>query len=230
MTSLHSVVTRPEHVQAVFRDSDRHFKARNNDSGYLMGEVLGQCVGLLSGEQWKRLRSRVELPFLHKATIAHFPSITRQVEGYFTALEERRGLSDGKFDPVADIKMLPFLCLAEVVYGDLSDKQISQLEGLAPQRERLFTYIIKGGIGRYAWSRYLPTAANKLLAQFQEDWLKFNLEAYERAKSLGSQAPLVDLWEAAQAGELDRKQVSNLSLYLPIKSLSQDARTRQFLT
>lgn len=149
----------------------------------------------------------MESPFSHKASVGYLPSILKQTENYFRELESTAELSGGLLDPAGDMKMYPFLVTARLVYGELSEKQVLQLRALAPEREHLFTYVIAGGIGRYAWSKYLPTKANKLLKSFQAAWLRFNTEAYEKAKERKIKAPIIEMWEAAEAGALGKKQV-----------------------
>lgn len=202
------VVTRSEHVREIFRDSDCHIKAENNDSGYLLSQLLGQCVGLISGDLWRAVRTRVEVPFRHRAAVEYLPRILEQTENYFRDWERTaEGSADASallLDPAADLKMYPFLLTARLVYGGLDETQVARLRELAPLREHLFTYVIAGGVARYAWSKYLPTKANELLTKFLADWLKFNKEAYERAKVLQSGAPIVAMWEAAEAGVLEK--------------------------
>lgn len=56
---LYSVLTKPKYVQTVFSDSDKHFKAVNNNSSYIMGQLLGRCVGLVSSQEWQVVRATV---------------------------------------------------------------------------------------------------------------------------------------------------------------------------
>jgi hypothetical protein len=184
-----------------------------------MSQLLGQCVGLISGDIWRATRARMDVPFRHGAAVEYLPRILEQTETYIREWERTAERSEGDgagagagagallLDPVADLKMYPFLLTARLIYGDLQEKQVARLRELAPEREHLFTYVIAGGIARYAWSKYLPTKANELLAKFLTDWLRFNAEAYERAKELQSGAPIVDMWEAAEAGVLEKKHV-----------------------
>lgn len=213
------MVTCAEDIKVIFHDSDRHIKAKNNDSGWLMGEVLGQCVGLLSQAEWFRLRSCVEGPFLHKQVLQFLPTIQNQTKTFYFKLFEwkasaltvakARQASAMTIDAVQDTKMLPFLLVATLLYGDaLSSELLHELEGFIPDRERLFQHVVKGGLGRFWWSAYLPTEANRLLERFQAAWLAFNRSAYERARKRGLDVPIVSLWAQMEAGEIDRKQVT----------------------
>jgi gliotoxin/aspirochlorine/mycotoxins biosynthesis cytochrome P450 monooxygenase len=212
------VVTRAEDIKVIFHDSDRHIKAKNNDSGWLMGEVLGQCLGLLSQAEWSHLRPKVELPFLHKQVLQFLRTVQDQTKAFYSGLFEKKtaalpaakvpGRQVVTIDAAQDTKMLPFLIVASLLYGDvLSTELFHELEGLIPDRERLFQHVIKGGLGRFWWSAYLPTEANKLLKRFQGAWLSFNKSACEEARTRGLSVPVVSLWEQMELGQINRTQV-----------------------
>ena len=202
-----SVLTRPEHLKAVFRDSDKHKKAVDNNSGYLMSRVLGKCVGLVSGKDWQTLRKVTEVPFQHKATTAYTVTIQNQIKQYLEDLRHESNLSNGFLDPALDMKMLPFWIVAEVVYGKLTHQMVSELKSLAPLREELFLHVITGGLSRFAFSRFLPTKANFLLRTFQERWSAFNEEAYTHAKRLESDAPIVSMFDAVHTLKISYEQL-----------------------
>ncbi|PYI03212.1 cytochrome P450 monooxygenase, partial [Aspergillus sclerotiicarbonarius CBS 121057] len=196
------VLTRPEHIQAVFKDSHQHLKAKNNNSGYLLGELLGQCVGLVSQEQWQRVRAVMEKPFHRSASTTYLPLIRRRTEQYFQELWETRDLSRGLLDPADDLKLLPFLVVAEIVYGRLAPDVEAELRRLAPQRETLMKHVIQGGLSRFSWSRFLPTQANRELAAFRHRWLAFNELAHRRAVEQKLDAPIIDFFAARDVGQL----------------------------
>lgn len=56
---LYSVLTKSKYVQTVFSDSDKHFKAVNSNPAYIMGHLLGRCVGFVSGQEWQVVRATV---------------------------------------------------------------------------------------------------------------------------------------------------------------------------
>src|SRR3569833_4735959 len=77
------VLTKSEHIQDVFRDSDKHLKAKNNDSGYFLGELLGRCVGLVSQNEWKQLRSVCVFLFVWSWFASFFLQMERRTERHF---------------------------------------------------------------------------------------------------------------------------------------------------
>lgn len=207
VTKCCRVLTRPEHLQQTFKDSDNHIKATNNDSGWLMSQVLGQCVGLVSGEDWRKVRAITEVPFQHKSVKNYVFSVQRCVQQYMEDLRKNARFSHGILDPAGDMKMLPFFVVAEIIYGELSPDMVSDLRRLAPTRERLFKYVISGGLARYSWSRFLPTAANRTLREFKEAWRAFNQRALARARLVRPQPPIVDMYAAVDDGTITEEQL-----------------------
>lgn len=200
-----SVLQKPEHVKLVFRDSDRHSKAVNNDSGYLMGQVLGQCLGLISGQDWRILRGVSEFAFRHTSAIEYIDLIHTRVNSY---LGQRQPLKEGVLDPIEDLKFLPFLIIGDVLYGPMTGEMEDELCAMAPLRERLFQSVIKGGVARYSWSQYLPTEANHALREFRSRWVAFNQGAYRRSIELkATETPVHQLFAAADRGLITAENV-----------------------
>ena len=208
LTKAHcSVLTRPEHIKEIFKDSDKHYKAVDNNSGYLMSQILGQCVGLISGNHWRNLRSVTEKAFTRTASTGYVSLVEERITSYFKQLQSSKTLSQGLLDPAEDLKLLPFLIVAEIIYGKLSPELESQLRSMAPRREALFKHVINGGLARFPISKYLPTRANRALADFRTEWHALNKMAYDLAVSSGSNAPIISLYAAADAGEISHEQM-----------------------
>ncbi|KAF2106360.1 cytochrome P450 monooxygenase [Lophiotrema nucula] len=206
-TSSEIVLTRPEHLKVVFSDSHKHRKAVDNNSGYLMSQVLGHCVGLISGNEWSILRKITEVPFQHKAVGNYANDIQIQVRKYLNDLRKNSHLGQGLLDPALDTKMLPFFVVAQIFYGALSPQLVQDLRDLAPLREKLFYHVIKGGFSRFSVSQYFPTQPNTLLQDFQAQWRRFNNRAYQHAVKSDSNAPIVSMYQAAQSGTITMEQL-----------------------
>jgi cytochrome P450 len=202
-----SVLTKPEHIKLVFRDSDQHYKAVDNNSGFFMRQILGQCVGLISGAQWRAAKGVVEPPFLHKSMQSYISLVQRQTVEYFQTLEKKENFLNGLLDPVGDVKMLPFWIIANIIYGDLSQELQETLRKLAPQREALFMFVIRGGLTRFWLSQFLPLEANRKLKEFNDDWASFNGSAYRHAKALGVETPFTAMQDAVGRGEITQAQL-----------------------
>lgn len=169
--------------------------------------MLGQCVGLVSGEDWRKVRANTEVPFQHKTVKNYVFSVQRCVQRYMQDLHEHGRLSHGILDPAGDMKMLPFFVVAEIIYGELSPDMVADLRRLAPDRESLFKHVIAGGLARYSWSRFLPTAANHALSDFKQAWLAFNQRALARAKLSNPHPPIADMYAAVHDGGITEEQL-----------------------
>lgn len=76
-----------------------------------------------------------------------------------------------------------------------------ELHGMAPLRERLTQFVMKGGLPRYSLSQYLPTEANRILKEYRSRWVAFNEAAYRRSKELtATETPIYQLLTAVDGG------------------------------
>ncbi|KAF4335435.1 O-methyltransferase [Fusarium beomiforme] len=201
------VLTRPEDVQQVFKDSDKHIKAVNNNSGYVLGELLGKCVGLVSQNEWKQVRQVSEVAFLRNTVPTYLEIMQKRTMRHFKTLAAGNNLPNGIIDPAADLKMLPFWIIADVLYGRLSREMENTLAKLAPLREDIFRKVMEGGLSRFHWSRFFPTETNKSLESFKEQWIRFNRDALDRALHAGSRAPIVGLYDAVTLGTMTQEHL-----------------------
>jgi cytochrome P450 len=201
--TLEVVITRSEDIRQVFRDSNTHVKASNNDAGWLMGELLGRCLGLISGEEWKCIHSATAASFAKGEVAGRIDQIERLTSEHFGRLHRHGRLDEGVINPVSDLRMLPFWVVAEHIYGPLDTQMRSELEELIPLREELFARVIQGGITRFSWSRFLPTETNRNLKDFRWRWGKWNDAVARRAQdSPQAPAPIVHMYRAAREGQI----------------------------
>lgn len=195
-------------MKLVFRDSDKHPKAENNDAGYLMGRLLGKCVGLLGGEEWRHLRHVSEKAFTRTSTIGHVSMIYDRARKYVQNWEETGTLGEGTINPVEDIKQLPFFAVADITFGPLSPEMEKSLWDLAPGHEKLFKEVFKAGWHRFSLSRFFPTDINRTLHEFETKWKKFNLSAYQRAVDNNLvNTPVYQLFEELETGPISPENV-----------------------
>ncbi|OTB04084.1 hypothetical protein M426DRAFT_321176 [Hypoxylon sp. CI-4A] len=194
-------------VEAIFKDSDKHSKATNNDAGWLMGELLGKCLGLISGTEYRKLKDITNLSFTHKRASTYLTRIEKITEHHFENVFTAARMQHGTIDPVADLRKLPFWIVADIIYGDqLSAELKGRLERLTKLRESLWTRMIQGGLTRSSWSQYLPTKTIGNLKKFKEEWARFNQEAYENCKLTKAQAAIVHMYEGVEDGSVEREK------------------------
>jgi cytochrome P450 len=202
-----SVLTRPDQLQSVFFDSDQHSKAVNNDSGYLLGQLLGKCVGLISPPEWQAVRAVMQGPFLQRACQYKTGQIQDMTCSFLKSVYQGRSFTAGTLHPARDLKMLPFWIICDLFYGQLPARFTEELKGLIAIREGLMKHAMSGGIVQFNLSRMLPMQANRDLRVFKSQWRRFNSElvAYWQARNCA--APIVEMYDAIEAGKVSEDQV-----------------------
>ncbi|KAF2756234.1 cytochrome p450 monooxygenase GliC [Pseudovirgaria hyperparasitica] len=206
------VLTEARHVEAVFKDSHTHQKAHANDSGQLMYTLLGSCLGLISGQGWKAVRKASEPAFLHRSTLAYTEDFTELTRSWIAGLVDNPEFRDnGRLHPVEDLKLLPFLAVAKVLFGDFGDDLKARLLAIIPGREQLMKYVVKGGMPRFWISQFLPLQANRELKEFKSKWASWTDEAYSRAVENYSgdsfKPSIIDMYSAVAEGTITREEV-----------------------
>ena len=206
------VLTKAHHVKLVFQDSHRHTKAHANNSGYLMEQLLGSCAGLISGNSWKAVKQAVQEPFLHKHTSVYVEDVRTFVHDYLRTRipneTEQHGLQ--KFHIIHDLKFIPFLFVARIIFGPLSVGLERKLEALIPQREALFRKVIQGGMSRFALLRHLPLSEMNELRDFKRRWKSWNDEAHTHAllnATDSNGAPILDMYADMETGKITQEQL-----------------------
>jgi cytochrome P450 len=154
--------------------------------------------------EWKHLRLVCEVPFVRSKSATYIRQMQKRTEQHFDQLWKNSTLSTSTIDAAQDLKMLPFWIVADILYGGLTDEIEQQLSELAPMREKLFQYFLKGGVTRYAWSKYLPTTANRHLAEFKDRWVALNRQAREQAPL---RSPIRSYYSAIDHGSLEEDAI-----------------------
>ena len=172
-----------------------------------MGEVLGKCLGLISGPDWRTLHAVMGLPFLRKKSVEYIPRIEQQTKRYFEDLCLHGRLDQGLLNPIDDLKLLPFWITAKIMYGELPPEAEEKLQNLIPIRESLFRLMITGKLTRFKLYKYLPTKANRELSEFKRGWSDFNSKAYQHSVTNDTAVPLVHMYESAIRREITFEQL-----------------------
>ncbi|KAI0402332.1 putative cytochrome P450 monooxygenase [Xylaria palmicola] len=201
------VLRDPADVKTVFWDSDKHIKAVNNDAGWLMGELLGQCVGLISGQRYHKLRTVVNPPFTHKKALTRHNHIIGATKAYMDDLFSSGKLQHNLINPVADLKYLPFWIMVEMLYGKLSPELKNDLENLIPLRDSLWGHIIQGGAARYSLTKRLLFNVTEDLRVFKHKWALFNEAACEAAKDTVEEPAIVSMYMEVKSGTILKEEL-----------------------
>ncbi|KAH8193949.1 hypothetical protein TruAng_011886 [Truncatella angustata] len=177
-----------------------------------MDRLLGSCLGLISGSPWRTVKAAVEAPFLHQSTRSLVTEVQEFTKTYMSALgvENEVFRNYGKLHPVRDLKLLPFLFTARVVYGSLDAGLEEELRDLVRPREELFKSVVGGGATRYAFSRFLPLPAIRALHDFKDRWAAWSDRAHDfalKTQSGKAEAPVIGMYKYVDAGVMTREQL-----------------------
>ena len=165
-----------------------------------MHQLLGQCVGLVSGSRWRRIKSVTENLFLRTSVLQYTSLVREMTTDYLNGLEFDRGrgyeanlprveseIAEGIIHLVSDLKILPYLILARIIYRPLPARLLDKLVSLTPIREAVFKEVIAGCASRFWISRYLPLASNRLLQEYKTRWAAFNALARSHAATISAE-------------------------------------------
>ncbi|OTA04144.1 Cytochrome P450, putative [Trichoderma parareesei] len=197
------VITKPEHVQAFYRDSHNHVKASDNNAGWLFAELLGSCVGVVSQKRWVRVRTPFEHHFTRPAASQRSSLFLSEARAFLQFLRKDQ---ESVINVTDDLKYCPFFLVASIFFGPLTTGQRDEMYTIGPLREELFRHAFSGGVNRYSFARYLPGSALPKLRQFQRLWENFVKKAYDEAQPSSGSA-IVSLWEAVEHEGISKEEL-----------------------
>ncbi|PYI31613.1 putative cytochrome P450 oxidoreductase [Aspergillus indologenus CBS 114.80] len=205
------VLTRPDDVKTVYKDSDKHFKVNSANAGWVLGTLLGDGVGLLNGSDWKRVHTVVAPPFGQKAT-AYVDLVSSRVQRHFAEFEDRC-VKQGRTTPLQlqateDLSSFPFWVLKDIIYGELPDAMNQELTELIDLRNEIWSHTFKGGWSMFSFNKLFYPTLRRQLHEFEHRWEAFNDEVYAHILAQGTTSlPIVALHRAINEGRVKRSEV-----------------------
>ena len=172
-----------------------------------MYQLLGICLGLVSGQEWRSLRKATEAPFTRTATTTYVEGVLRHARQHIASLCDSKP-DKWQLRPYADLRVYTFLALADILYGTLSPELKARLLEIVPGRDSVFAHMMMGGVTRYAWAKYLPLQANREMREFKQAWARWNDDAHAEAVTKvekGESAPIVAMYGAISNGSISRE-------------------------
>ncbi|KAF4212307.1 hypothetical protein CNMCM8980_001799 [Aspergillus fumigatiaffinis] len=202
------IVTRPDDIKTAFKDSGNHRKAPNLNGGWVMGELVGDGVGLISQADWKRVHAVVSPPFAQRP-ITYVPLVQSRIDRHFAELSQSQDRKTMRLRPAEDIKLLPFWVISDLLYGELPQPMVEELLRITELRTDVFQYAFKGGLSLFSISRWFSPAIRNKLHVFHTRWAEFNRQAYHRAKASDAAAAcaIVPLYTAVEEGRISRTEL-----------------------
>ena len=102
--------------------------------------------------------------------------------------------------------MLPFWVVCEMFYGPLPKEYLARIGDLTAPREQLMKYVVRGGLSRFVWSQWLPTAENRALHDFRVKWRQLNRDIVDFCQQNNPSSPILEMWRSVRNSDISEDQ------------------------
>lgn len=219
---LNSVITTVEDLKIFASDSSDHGKPPNSNMGWFLGELLGQCMGLLSGKDWKRVRQIFNPAFTHTAAVSRVDTVESAARKHVKDLpifaEPNTTNTSGKDDSksfrlpvVKAFTKFPYFLTAGAIYGPMTEMEERDLWNVTEKRLALNPYMFGGGPYRFERGAHLfDRAAVRRLRDYNKEWREYNVHMVQIRRASREKAPIISYWEEYERGNMTMEEVSLL--------------------
>lgn len=205
------IVGCPEDIKGIFRDSGEHLKAPDMNAGWVVGELMGKCLGLANQSDWSRILAAMAGPFHQRAASEYIDLMEKRVKKAMAELESKKdqlGQNGMVINPANEFLYLPLFILGDILYGSLDKEMEEDLRSIALLRDQLWKEGMSGGLARYAIGRFVPGGRRRMLLSFHRRWKSFNDRAYKRAQDSGpANAPVISMYRSVSEGALTETEL-----------------------
>ncbi|KKK25539.1 hypothetical protein P175DRAFT_0512147 [Aspergillus ochraceoroseus IBT 24754] len=198
------VITRPEDIRAFHTDSASHSKSTSSNGGWMFHQILGDCMGLINGGRWKRIRAQYDPYFVHRVAMAHSGPILQNVEATLASID---GVDPTTLHVANSFSRFPFMATAEYLYGPLTDAEKEEVWSLGQRSLRLMGYVLSGSVYRFRLYHWLKPDTHRELLQFEEHWIGFNKRIYTTRQAYDPSLPIVTSWKEVVEGRITKKEM-----------------------
>ena len=221
----HLVVASAAAAKDALKDQHTHYRDRDFGLGYVFERLMGHCVGVLTGPDWKRVRGAFHQSFSAGSVRLHADVIDEETDRWIaewlgeddvpTATSGRKTL-----DITAALKLFPFHVVVRVIFGDdLTASEMAVLRRLLGYYQELLELVFKKTVTRFRvyrfcfWARY-----NVVMNELDREWQGFVLRKMEsyRGKDLGRRDTM---YLVAKAIENGTANMSSKELYQTLGEL-----------
>lgn len=209
------VITEPKDVQALYTNASDHAKASAANTGWLLSQIMGQGAGLINGQRWINLRKELDRHFSHKVSLTMVGTLNENAKAYVQNMVqysiadrlEKNGKERFVVNAAQALTRYPYYEIANMFYSDLNQQEMDRLWDLGQLFTKAFARVIDGGINRSRLTKWLNTDDWKLTKSYIDQWEEFNASAFKRRIDAGINDQVVELFQAAEAGKVDREEV-----------------------
>ena len=224
---MNSVITTPGDFKHFSSDASDHGKPHNMNLGWYLGEVLGQCLGFLGGDDWIRMRKIFDPTFTHSAAVARIDTVDSAARDYVEKLPQLAMSSSGKdatqpftLSVAEAFTKFPYFLTARAIYGPMTGTEEDDLWRITEKRIALSPYFLGGGPYRFATTaRLFDRDAIRRLREYESEWRDYNTRMVQVRGARGERAPILTYWEEHKKGNMS----------LPEVSLARQSRNRMLI-
>ncbi|KAK0387750.1 hypothetical protein NLU13_3995 [Sarocladium strictum] len=207
------VISQPDHVKQFHRDSSLHEKSTSSNGGWLFHQQLGDCLGLINGEPWKKLRAIFHPHLTHRSVARALPQLVSSATNHLSQLTALQGPGGNVYIDACNSASFPFFATAEFIYGPLSIKEKEQLWDLGQRSLQLMGKVLSGGVYRFKMYEWLQPSTHRVCKEFERDWTAFNKGLYVSRKAMSDSAihldrpPFLNIWESFNESGLPQRML-----------------------
>ncbi|KAJ5665118.1 uncharacterized protein N7477_007566 [Penicillium maclennaniae] len=182
-------------------------KAKSSNGGWLFHELLGNCMGLINGDRWKKIRAQFNHLFIHHAVASISNHVELAASRYLQTIEAK-GDESVEVHAANDFSRFPFMTTAEYLYGPLTDDEKEELWSLGQQSLGLMGNVLSGGLYRFSLCQWAKPKSSQQLQSFQTRWRIFN-EKMAESRGVSDHEPpaIVEAWKGVEIGDVSAEEV-----------------------
>ncbi|MCJ1286803.1 hypothetical protein MMC26_006149 [Xylographa opegraphella] len=209
-TPKYSVITTPGDFKNFSSDAGDHGKPHNMNLGWYLGQVLGQCLGFLGGDDWIRMRKIFDPTFTHSAAVARIDIVDSAARDYVEKLPRLATSSSDKdatksftLSIVEAFTKFPYFLTARAIYGPMTETEEDDPWRLTEKRIALGPYFLGGGPYRFATAAWLfDRNAIRRLRKYESEWRDYNARMVQVRRAWGERPPIMTYWEEHGKGNM----------------------------
>jgi tRNA-dependent cyclodipeptide synthase len=158
--------------------------------GSICNRLMGQSMGVKSGQEWDAIRKTFAPHFNPRAVSTSFDAVQEAVLQWLQReMEQGKLAQEGLLDVHGSrLHLLPLQVIAHLVYGPLPPASMRTLEGLCAEHSSLLG-TLRHQSNRLPWLllRLLKPSLCKRVIAFQRDWRCFNEHEVQRLQQLSAE-------------------------------------------
>jgi cytochrome P450 len=173
-------------------------------------------MGLLYGQDWKRLRKIFDPAFTHSAAVARIDVVDGAARKYVQGLPHLAGQNTAgekafSLPVLRTFSKFPYFLTASAIYGPMTETEEHDLWSITEKRVALNQYWIGGGPYRIeTLARLYDAGAVRSLREFNTEWHDYNARIVQVRRARNEMPPIITYWEEYERGNMAMVEVSLL--------------------